>query len=92
MKEETLRLLIKMRFRWLIFGLLLCLLIIDVSNSVMIDRNTNFRDQMVLTAEYCCEGYFCTDTYYDVDTGVCVLTLSGDTYKTNKTPLVSVIK
>lgn len=92
MRGVTLRSQIKkVSFQSWLFGCLVALLVVSMCNSVLIDRNTDFREQWVLTAENCCNGFYCTDTYYDVDRDICVLTLSGETYEANNTPLVSVL-
>lgn len=39
-----------------------------------------------LTYEKCCDGHFCTDTYYDSEKDLCVLSLCANSLFTNKEP------
>ena len=40
-------------------------------------------NQWNINADKCCKGLFCTDTYYDQEQDLCILTLTGETYKPN---------
>ena len=66
-----------MKYEDLVFIGVLCVVVIVVT-LVLKDIKLEHTEQMNLTAEHCCDGGFCTNTYYDVDTGECEY-FSGET-------------
>jgi hypothetical protein len=69
-----------------IFSLILVLIIIFITSPSADDMKARF------TAKCCCNGSFCTDTYWDAKTGLCHLTLYGDsTYNSTCNPISETI-
>jgi len=61
-----------------VIALLVFLLIFSlVLSKLKVEASINAN----LTRDYCCNGYYCSDTYYDNNSDLCVLSLSGETYK-----------
>ena len=65
-------------------GFVTGLIIILTFTMVLFNVEIAFNEQMNDTYIFCCDGFVCSDTYYDEERDLCVLTLSGETYKPNK--------
>jgi len=78
-----------MKYGDLVFIGVLCVLVVVVT-LVLKGFKLEQTELMNLTAEHCCNGDFCTNTYYNVNTGECEY-FSGETigFKITKEAIIT---